>query len=133
MTLTVGQLAALSGLPATTLRYYDGLGLLVADRLPNGHRRYPETAAERLELIRMMRLLGLSLEEVAAVLGPGGGEARRDVARRRLDDVDATMARLVVVRAVLAHFAECRHGTGEGEACAATVRRAWDEALAGRP
>lgn len=128
--LTVGQLAERSGVPATTLRYYDAIGLLVADRLPNGHRRYPETALERLEIIRVSQALGLTLDEVAAVLGPGGGENRRSVARRKLDELDRTMQRLAAVRAVLAHFAECRHTPAESEACTQVVRRAWSGALA---
>jgi YD repeat-containing protein len=123
--LTVGQLASASGVPATTLRYYDDLGLLVAERLPNGHRRYRPEALERLHLVRRCQSLGLSLDEVAAVLRPGGGAERRELAGRKLADLDRLLAELVGVRAVLAHLAECTHLADEGEACGAAVRAAW--------
>lgn len=123
--LSVGELAERSGLPVTTLRYYDSIGLLVPDRLANGHRRYPAEAVEQLELVRLCRELGLSLEEVATVLGPGGGAARRALAQSKLHDLDATLHRLRAVRAVLLHFAQCHHTAEEAEACRDDVRRAW--------
>ena len=119
--LTVGQLAERSGVPATTLRYYDDIGILVAERLPNGHRRYPAQALERLVLVQLCQRLGLRLDEVAAVLGPGGGDRRREVAVRHLRDVDHRIRELNAVRGVLTHFAECRHGAGEREACEGVV------------
>lgn len=126
--LTVGQLAEASGVPATTLRYYDHLGLLVPARLPNGHRRYPREAVERLHLVRLCQTLGLSLDEVAAVLGPGGGARRRAVARHRLEELERTMAQLAAAHAVLTHFAECRHTTADAQDCEAVVRSAWSTA-----
>ena len=117
---TVGQLAERSGVPATTLRYYDAIGLLVPRRLPNGHRRYAPEAVEHLRLVQLCQRLGLPLDEVASVLPPGG-DRRREVAVRRLRDVDDRIAELVAVRGVLAHFAECEHGRDEGAACAETV------------
>ena len=123
--MSVGQLAAASGVPATTLRYYDDLGLLVAERLPNGHRRYPDASLERLRLVRRCQALGLSLDEIAAVLRPGGGASRRELAGRKLAELDQVMSELASVRAVLAHLADCRHLADEGEACAAATRAAW--------
>lgn len=126
--LTVGQLAERSGVPATTLRYYDSIGLLVPRRLPNGHRRYPVEALEQLQLVKAARSLGLSLQEVATVLGPAGGNARREVAARKLAELDHTLQRLAAVRAVLAHVAACGHGPDDGGACRADVRAAWQAA-----
>jgi len=126
--LSVGRLAERSGVPATTLRYYDSIGLLVPQRLPNGHRRYPVEALEQLDLIKAARSLGLSLDEVATVLGPAAGGARREMAARKLAELDQTLHRLAAVRAVLAHLAACGHGPGEGEACQAQVRAAWQAA-----
>lgn len=123
--LSVGRLAERSGVPATTLRYYDAIGLLVPQRLPNGHRRYPPEALERLRLVRAATALGLSLEEVATVLGPAAGGARREMAARKLAELDETLQRLAAVRSVLAHVAACGHGADEGEACQAQVSAAW--------
>ena len=118
---TVGQLAERSGVPATTLRYYDAIGLLVPQRLPNGHRRYGPEAVERLRLVQLCRRLGLRLDEVAGVLAPGSGGQRRAVAVRHLREVDERIRELAEVRGVLAHFAECAHGPDEAAECAGVV------------
>jgi MerR family transcriptional regulator, thiopeptide resistance regulator len=67
-------LAAATGLTVRALRHYDEIGLLRAgERTSAGHRRYTERDLHRLYRIRALRGLGLSLDEVAAVLdGPGG-------------------------------------------------------------
>jgi DNA-binding transcriptional MerR regulator len=123
--LTVGQLAVLSGVPATTLRYYDAIGVLTARRLPNGHRRYDDKHVERLELIKLCRALGLSLDDVGALLTSGDGARRRDIAGRKVRELDRTLAQMHSVRAVLAHFARCQHGVEDQAACRRAVRRAW--------
>ncbi|MDG9719768.1 MerR family DNA-binding transcriptional regulator [Streptomyces sp. DH24] len=47
-TYRISQLAERSGVPATTLRFYEDAGLLPADRTPAGYRVYGEDAVERL-------------------------------------------------------------------------------------
>jgi DNA-binding transcriptional MerR regulator len=49
-TMRISQLAERSGVPATTLRFYESAGLLPADRSPAGYRLYGEDAVERLAL-----------------------------------------------------------------------------------
>ncbi|MGW7750765.1 MerR family DNA-binding transcriptional regulator [Streptomyces violaceusniger] len=45
-TMRISQLAERSGVPATTLRFYESAGLLPADRTPHGYRSYREDAVE---------------------------------------------------------------------------------------
>lgn len=66
--MRISQLAERAGVPASTLRYYEDAGLLAAVRTPAGYRDYGEDAVERLEFIGAGKRLGLSLEEIAAVL-----------------------------------------------------------------
>ncbi|MFB4300279.1 MerR family transcriptional regulator [Actinomadura sp. NTSP31] len=66
--LRISQLAERSGVPATTLRFYETAGLLPAGRTPAGYRVYDETAFERLSFIRASKRLGLPLEEIAELL-----------------------------------------------------------------
>ncbi|MER7911977.1 MerR family transcriptional regulator [Streptomyces sp. NPDC096068] len=66
--MRISQLAERTGVPATTLRFYEGAGLLPADRSPSGYRLYGEDAVERLAFIGTAKALGLSLEEVAELL-----------------------------------------------------------------
>lgn len=66
--LLISQLAERSGVPATTLRFYETAGLLPAGRTPGGYRVYDEDAVDRLGFITAAKLLGLSLEDIAGLL-----------------------------------------------------------------
>ncbi|NNN31287.1 MerR family transcriptional regulator, partial [Streptomyces sp. S3(2020)] len=77
--MRISQLAERSGVPATTLRFYEGAGLLPADRTPSGYRVYGEEAVERLAFIGAAKHLGLPLEEIAALLGVWESGACADV------------------------------------------------------
>ncbi|MGL5809913.1 MAG: MerR family transcriptional regulator, partial [Nocardioides sp.] len=65
--LSVGELAARSGVPATTLRYYDRIGLVVPDRRSNGHRRYGVATVQVLQVIQLARAVGCTLDEIRAL------------------------------------------------------------------
>ncbi|MCP9789895.1 heavy metal-responsive transcriptional regulator [Cyanobium sp. Maggiore-St4-Cus] len=63
--MKIGALAGRSGLPVKTLRYYEDLGLLPAiGRSEGGYRLFAEESLQRLEFIRRLKTLGLSLEEI---------------------------------------------------------------------
>lgn len=67
--MKIGALAARSGLPVKTLRYYEDLGLLPAiGRSEGGYRLFAEDSLRRLEFIRRLKTLGLSLEEIQSCL-----------------------------------------------------------------
>jgi len=66
--MRISQLAERSGVPATTLRFYEDAGLLPAGRTPAGYRLYGEDAVERLRFISAAKHLGLPLEEIADLL-----------------------------------------------------------------
>lgn len=118
--MTIGELARRSGVPVTTLRYYDRVGLLVAQRLANNRRRYPPATLDLVRMIQLCRAVGCTLEEASAVLG-GDPETRREIAVRRLTDVDHHIAALTAAKAVLSHFAECRHTASTAGECRAIV------------
>jgi len=67
--MKIGVLAGRSGLPVKTLRYYEDLGLLpAACRSEGGYRLFAESSLQRLEFIRRLKTLGLSLEEIQGCL-----------------------------------------------------------------
>jgi DNA-binding transcriptional MerR regulator len=67
--MKIGVLAGRSGLPVKTLRYYEELGLLPAiGRSEGGFRLFAEASLRRLEFIRRLKTLGLSLEEIQGCL-----------------------------------------------------------------
>lgn len=107
--MRISQLAERSGVPATTLRFYEGAGLLPAGRTPAGYRVYGEDAVERLRFIGAAKHLGLPLEEIAELLAVRERGAcaqvkadlrpriagRLDAARRRAADLAALTAALL--------------------------------------
>lgn len=62
--LTTGELAKHCGATLRTVRFYEGEGLIEADRSCGGHRAFDRKAAERLKLILDFREAGLSLAEI---------------------------------------------------------------------
>ena len=66
--LTVGQLARATGVPATTIRYYEQVGVLPMPRRSEaGYRHYSRHDVHRLLFIRRARALGLSLANLKAL------------------------------------------------------------------
>ncbi len=65
---SVGELSRASGLSARVLRHWEDLGLLRADRSPNGHRRYGPAQVTRLYRALALRRTGLGLRQIAALL-----------------------------------------------------------------
>lgn len=66
--MRISQLAARTGVPATTLRFYDTAGLLPSERTAAGYRTYDERAVDRLAFIGAAKGLGLPLGEIADLL-----------------------------------------------------------------
>jgi MerR family redox-sensitive transcriptional activator SoxR len=66
--LTIGELAARSGVATSTLRYYDRLGLIPAQRSAGNQRRYPRSALRRVAFVRVAQRVGVTLDEIATAL-----------------------------------------------------------------
>jgi MerR family transcriptional regulator, copper efflux regulator len=65
----IGQLAAQTGYPVRTIRFYEQSGLLPApSRTSAGYRSYDQDAVVRLRFVRSAQALGLTLAEIAEVL-----------------------------------------------------------------
>ena len=102
--LSVGEVAAMSGVSRDAIRYYERLGLLPrAARTPAGYRQYPQEVLRRLSLVRNAQQFGFSLAEIAAFLRvrDGGGkpcEAVRAAGQRMLKAVDQQIADLQSAR-----------------------------------
>ena len=78
--MRVGELAKRSGLSASTLRYYEKLGLLRrAVRNASGYREYTKEALDQLALIQRAKELGFSLREIRALLARPRGASRETV------------------------------------------------------
>ena len=67
-TYRISELAGRTGIPASTLRFYEQAGLLSATRTTSNYRVFDEQAVARLEFIGSAKLLGLPLEEIRDLL-----------------------------------------------------------------
>lgn len=77
--LRISEVAARTGVPSTTLRYYEQAGLLAADRTPSGYRVYDERAVEQLQFISAAKRLQLSLGSIRELLPAWQDESCRTV------------------------------------------------------
>lgn len=74
--LKIGQVASQAGVAVDTVRYYERLGLLpAAPRRATGYRVFDESTVERIKLIKELQDLGLSLDEIDAMLRAAGDHA----------------------------------------------------------
>jgi MerR family redox-sensitive transcriptional activator SoxR len=66
--LTIGEVAARSGVATSALRFYEQQGLIASERTDAGHRRYPRTVLRRVAFVVFAQKVGLTLEEIRAEL-----------------------------------------------------------------
>ena len=66
--LTIGEVAASTGVAASALRFYEDQRLIHSERNDSGHRRYPRAVIRRVAFIVFAQKIGLSLEEIRAEL-----------------------------------------------------------------
>jgi len=68
MRYRVGEFARLTGVTVRALQHYDRLGLLKPSRTESGHRVYLEADRQRVRHILALRAVGMSLQQIAALL-----------------------------------------------------------------
>lgn len=66
--MRISEVAARSGVPASTLRYYEDLGLLNPKRASNGYRAFDPDVLERLRFINAAKRLNLPLEQIVPLV-----------------------------------------------------------------
>jgi DNA-binding transcriptional MerR regulator len=80
---TIGELAERTGFSPSSLRYYEGIGLVdPASRTPSGYRLYGDEAVSRLAFIARAKQLGCSLDEIAELALVWEGQECGPVQRR---------------------------------------------------
>lgn len=97
-----------SGLPASTLRYYEQLGLIESLGRRGLRRTFGADVLDRLSLIALGRSAGLSLAEIGGMLGVDG-EVRidRELLAARAHDIDRAIRQMQAIRDGLRHAANC--------------------------
>jgi len=109
MRLAIGEVARRAGIAATTLRYYEQIGLVPPPARQGGQRRYDGSVLARLEVIRLCKSAGFALEEIQLLFADDapGRPASRALAEAKLAQIDAQMASLARAREVIEWGMRC--------------------------
>ncbi|HEU0192012.1 MAG TPA: MerR family transcriptional regulator [Mycobacterium sp.] len=107
--LKIGDVARRTGVAATTLRYYEQIGLVAAQDRVAGQRRYDTAALARLEVIGLCKTAGFTLAEIQLLFADDapGRPASRTLAEAKLAEIDAQMEALARARAVIEWGMQC--------------------------
>lgn len=109
--LTIGQLAAASGVPTSTIRFWERKDLLRPTTWSGGQRRYDSDALTQVGTLRLCQDAGFTLTEIREIIDlPATDPTRwRELVRAKLVDVAASMARLRTAHDLLNHALTCHH------------------------
>jgi MerR family redox-sensitive transcriptional activator SoxR len=110
--LSIGEVAGKAGINASAIRFYEREGLLPGTERVGGQRRYTADVFTRLGVIATAKEAGLSLAEVGLLLGASDDgvpvhEPLRELAGRKLPEVEALIARAEAVRDWLLAASDC--------------------------
>lgn len=107
--MDIAEVAQRSGLPASTLRFYEEKGLIASIGRRGLRRLFDPGVLERLALISVGRVAGFSLEEIALMFKPDGRvRIDRQMLVAKADELDRTIRNLTDMRDSLRHAADCR-------------------------
>lgn len=106
--LDISEVARRSGLPVSTLRYYEEKGLIASTGRVGLRRQFAPEVVEQLALIALGRAGGFQLDEIAATFMPDGRpQIDRSALAAKADALEQTIARLTAMRDGLRHAAAC--------------------------
>jgi len=106
--MDINEVARASGVPASTLRYYEEKGLIASVGRRGLRRTFEPRVVERLALIALGRAAGFSLEDIARVFAPDGRpKIDRQLLAGKADELDRTIRKLSAMRDGLRHAAAC--------------------------
>ncbi|MBR7801400.1 helix-turn-helix domain-containing protein [Undibacterium fentianense] len=108
--MDIAEVTQTSGLAASTLRYYEEIGLISSTGRRGLRRQFHESVVERLAFIQLARRVGFSLTEIAELLLESTSERkqlRRDLLSLKAQQIDQQIRELTAMRNGLKHAAVC--------------------------
>jgi MerR family copper efflux transcriptional regulator len=109
--MNIGDVAAQSGLPPKTIRYYEDIGLIKPLRDANGYRAFRDSDMHRLRFLGRARALGFTIEDCRALVALWGDTGRasadvRAIAEGHLGRIETKIADLQAMHHTLSHLVE---------------------------
>jgi len=106
--LDISQVAKRAGVPASTLRYYEEIGLIASIGRRGLRRIFEPAVLQRLALIGLGRSAGFSLAEIARMFGADGSpRIDRAFLEGKAKELDRSIRKLAAMRDGLRHAAAC--------------------------
>lgn len=106
--LDIGEVAQRSGVPVSTLRFYEDKGLIASIGRRGLRRQFDSRVLERLALIALGRSAGFSLDEIALMFAADGKpRIDRRVLSAKAEELERTIRELSAIRDGLRHAAAC--------------------------
>jgi len=106
--LDITEVAQRSGVPASTLRFYEEKGLIASVGRRGLRRLFDPGVLERLALVALGRAAGFSLDEIALMFAPDGRpRIDRQMLAAKAAELDGTIRKLSAMRDGLRHAATC--------------------------
>ncbi len=108
--LRIGEVAEVTGMSPSRIRYYEARGLLAEPERVAGRRRYGEDVVRRLAIIDAAQRVGFTLQEIGQLLGSReepAHERLRQLALLKLPELDELISRAQSVRRLLRICSTC--------------------------
>ncbi len=106
--LDIGEVADLSGMPVSKLRYYEEIGLIASVGRNGLRRQFDRQVLLQLSLITMGRAAGFSLDEIRKIFDAKGRPTLpRQELHAKADELDQMIGGLTALRNTLRHVADC--------------------------
>lgn len=106
--MDIGEVAKRSGVPPSTLRFYEEKGLIASTGRQGLRRLFDPEVLERLALIALGRVAGFTLEEIGQMFGPDGQpRIDRPTLQAKADQIDRMILQLRAMSDSLRHAAAC--------------------------
>jgi DNA-binding transcriptional MerR regulator len=109
--LTIGQLSAASGVPTSTIRFWERRELLAPQARSGGQRRYGEEALSQIGMLLLCQDAGFTLAEIRQTMAQRATDPTswRELVEAKMVDVANSLRKLNKAYQLLSHALECTH------------------------
>jgi DNA-binding transcriptional MerR regulator len=107
--MSIGEIAARFALATHVLRHWESMGLLAPARVVAGRRRYGPDDLVRVAVILCAKDAGFTLDDIHEMISARDPATRRDILRRRREDLAARIARVRASLELIDCALDCEH------------------------
>jgi len=108
---TIGQLSVATGVPTSTIRFWERRDLLRPAARPGGQRRYTEEALSQVGMLRLCQDAGFTLAEIQELVTKQQADRFRwrELVDAKMVTINESLRKLNKARDLLAHALECEY------------------------